>query len=85
MRPSRSSTGWWSGLEDNLALLFAGVLLLSIGSAMSSGGGRELLSRPEASIHPLSPLTDHLGALALAPLNLAWLVQVWACRPPPPS
>ncbi len=66
-----------AGLEGNLALLFAGVLLLSIGSAMSSGGGRELLSRSEASIHPISPLTDHLGALVLAPLNLAWLVQVW--------
>ncbi len=66
-----------SNLEDNLALVFAGVLLLSIGTAMGSGGGRELLSRSEASIHPISPLSDHLGALVLAPLNLAWLVQVW--------
>lgn len=66
-----------TGLEDNLAVVFAGALLLSIGTAMSSGGGRELLSRSEAAVHPISPLTDHLGALALAPLNLAWLVQVW--------
>jgi len=65
------------GLDGNLALVFAGVLLLSIGSAMSSGGGRELLSRSEAAIHPISPLTDHLGALVLTPINLAWLVQVW--------
>ena len=45
---------------------------------MSSGGGRELLSRSEAAIHPVSPVTEHLGALLLAPLNLAWLVQMWA-------
>lgn len=66
-----------TSLEGNLALVFVGVLLLSIGTAMSSGGGRELLSRSEAAIHPISPLTDHLGALSLAPLNLAWLIQVW--------
>lgn len=65
------------GLTDNLALVLVGVLLLSIGSAMGSGGGRELLSRSESAIHPVSPLTDHLGALVLAPLNLAWLVQAW--------
>ena len=30
-----------------------------------------------ASIHPISPTTDHLGALVLAPLNIAWLLQAW--------
>ena len=66
-----------TGLEKNLAPVFAGILLLSIGTAISSGGGRELLSRSEAAIHPISPITDHLGALVLAPVNLAWLIQVW--------
>lgn len=66
-----------TSLEGNLPVVFAGVFLLAIGSAMSSGGGRELLSRSEAAIHPISPLTEHLGALALTPLNLAWLIQVW--------
>ena len=66
-----------AGLESSLGLVFAGILLLSIGTAMSSGGGRELLSRSEAAIHPISPLTDHLGALVLSPINLAWLIQVW--------
>ena len=28
-------------------------------------------------IHPVSPTTDHLGALLLAPLNIAWLLQAW--------
>ena len=27
---------------------------------------------------PVSPTTDHLGALLLAPLNIAWLLQAWA-------
>ena len=37
---------------------------------VASGGGRELLARDPASIHPISPTTDHLGALVLAPLNI---------------
>ena len=44
---------------------------------MASGGGRELLARDPAQIHPVSPTTDHLGALLLAPLNIAWLLQAW--------
>ncbi|MFC7725922.1 hypothetical protein ACFQW6_12455 [Nocardioides sp. GCM10028917] len=64
-------------LRGNIGAAMAGTLLLSVVSSTSSGGGRELLSRSEASIHPLSPRTEHLGALALAPLNLAWIIQVW--------
>jgi hypothetical protein len=67
-----------AALESNLGAAFAGFLLLAIGAAMGSGGGRELLSRSEASVHPISPVTEHLGALLLAPVNLAWLVQAWA-------
>ncbi|GIM63294.1 hypothetical protein Pve01_80120 [Planomonospora venezuelensis] len=66
-----------AALESNLGAAFAGFLLLAIGAAMGSGGGRELLSRSEASVHPISPVTEHLGALVLAPVNLAWLVQAW--------
>jgi hypothetical protein len=55
----------------------AGFMVLSIASAIASGGGRELLHREDAVIHPVSPTTDHLGALLLAPLNVAWLVQAW--------
>ncbi|CUR58361.1 membrane hypothetical protein [metagenome] len=67
-----------TSLQANLGATFVGFLLLSISSAMSSGGGRELLSRSEAAIHPISPVAEHLGALLLAPVNLAWLVQMWA-------
>jgi hypothetical protein len=55
----------------------AGFLILSMSSAVASGGGRELISRDEAGPHPISPTTDHLGALLLAPLNIAWMVQAW--------
>jgi hypothetical protein len=65
---------------DALVLLptaMTGFLVLSIASAVASGGGRELLDREHGVIHPVSPTTDHLGALLLAPLNIAWLLQAW--------
>lgn len=55
----------------------AGLLLLAVASAIASGGGRELLSREHGVAYPVSPTTDHLGALLLAPLNIAWLIQAW--------
>ncbi|MBC2931925.1 hypothetical protein [Nocardioides sp. zg-1228] len=67
-----------AALESNLGAAFAGFLVLAVGAALGSGGGRELLSRGEAAVHPIGPVTEHLGALLLAPLNLAWLVQVWS-------
>jgi hypothetical protein len=67
-----------TALESNLGAAFAGFLLLAVGAAMGSGGGRELLSRSEAAVHPISPVTEHLGALLLAPVNLAWMVQAWS-------
>ncbi len=57
---------------------FVGVLVIAIVSAASSGGGRELLARESAVAFPVSPTTDHLGALVMAPLNIAWLLQGWA-------
>jgi hypothetical protein len=66
--------------RDVLLLLptaFAAFLLLTIISAVASGGGRELLSREQGVAFPVSPTTDHLGALLLAPLNIAWLMQAW--------
>jgi hypothetical protein len=65
---------------DVLILLptaFAGFLALGVVSAAASGGGRELLGRDASAIFPISPTTDHLGALLLAPLNVAWLLQAW--------
>ena len=73
--------GYGDGRPMDVRLLlpsgFAGFLLLAVMSAVASGGGRELLAREHAVIHPLSPTTDALGALLLAPLNIAWLIQAW--------
>ena len=66
--------------QDVLILLptsYIGVLVISLVSAASSGGGRELLPRHQAVAFPVSPTTDHLGALLMAPLNIAWLLQCW--------
>jgi hypothetical protein len=56
---------------------YISVLVISIVSAAASGGGRELLPREQAVAYPVSPTTDHLGALMMAPLNIAWLLQSW--------
>lgn len=56
-----------------LAFLLTTTLALSV-----AGGGRELLSAVEGVAFPVSPTTDHLGALLMAPLNIAWLMQAWS-------
>lgn len=61
-----------------LPTALAGFVVLAVVAAAASGGGRELLARDPATIHPVSTTTDHLGALLLAPLNIAWLLQAWA-------
>jgi hypothetical protein len=66
--------------SDILLLLpsgYLGVLVIATVSAVASGGGRELLPRDQAVAFPVSPTTDHLGALLMAPLNVAWLTQSW--------
>ncbi len=63
-----------------LALLptaYTGFLLLTTISAVASGGGRELVARDQAVAWPITPAVDHLGALLMAPLNIAWLLQGW--------
>jgi hypothetical protein len=60
-----------------LPVAFAGFLAVAVVSAVVSGGGRELLPRDQATPYPISPTTDHLGALLLAPVNTAWLLQAW--------
>lgn len=54
-----------------------GVLVIAVISAAASGGGRELVPREQAVAFPVTPTADHLGALLLAPLNIAWLLQAW--------
>ena len=66
--------------SDVLLLLptgYIGVMVIAVVAAAASGGGRELLPREQAVAFPVSPATDHLGALLMAPLNIAWLLQAW--------
>ena len=63
-----------------LALLpsaMAAFLALAVVGAISAGGGRELVPRDQVVALPVSPVTDHLVALLLAPLNIGWLLQSW--------
>jgi hypothetical protein len=60
-----------------LPSVLMGVLFIAVVSAVSTGGGRELVPREQAVAFPISPATDHLGALLMAPLNIAWLLESW--------
>ncbi|MFL6173330.1 MAG: hypothetical protein ACJ716_10630 [Marmoricola sp.] len=57
---------------------YLGFLVLSVLASVSSGGGRELVPREQAVAYPISTVTEHLGSLLMAPLNVAWLIQAWA-------
>jgi hypothetical protein len=66
--------------NDLLILLpsaYVAFLMTTTLSVIGSAGGRELLPREQAVAFPVSPVTDHLGALLLAPLNIAWIIQCW--------
>ncbi len=60
-----------------LPTIYLAFIITTIFSIIGAGGGRELLPRDEAVAFPVSPTTDHLGALLLAPLNIAWMIQAW--------
>jgi hypothetical protein len=60
-----------------LPTLYLGFLALAILAAIASGGGREVVPREQAVSFPVSSVTEHFGALLLAPLNVAWLIQAW--------
>lgn len=80
--PSFLPSAYDSDQAVDLSLLlptaYLAFLLTVTLAVIGSGGGRELLPRDQAVAFPLSATTDHLGTLLLAPLNLAWIIQVWA-------
>ena len=61
-----------------LPAAFLGFAVTATLAAISSAGGRELIVRDNAVAYPVSPAVDHVGALMLSPLNLAWLLQALA-------
>jgi hypothetical protein len=71
----RPHSGQMLALLPSLCL---GFLALAIFTAIASAGGRELVPRDQAVVFPVSTTTDHVGALLLAPLNIAWIAQSWA-------
>ncbi|MEP6664824.1 MAG: hypothetical protein ABJA81_00075 [Nocardioidaceae bacterium] len=65
---------------DMLVLLPTAFLAFAVTTTFAiigAGGGRELLLRDEGVAFPVSPTTDHVGALLLAPFNIAWMLQAW--------
>lgn len=60
-------------LTPTLFLLFA---VLAIVTPLTSGGGNELFPPDQLSAYPITPRTVFAASLAVAPLNLAWIVQV---------
>lgn len=66
-----------SDLITILPTFYLAFLVLAFFAATTSGGGRELIPRDQAVAFPISTVTEHLGALLMAPLNIAWLIQAW--------
>ena len=58
-----------------LPTAYLGFLVTAALAAIGSAGGRELMQREHAVAFPVAPQVDHLGALLLSPLNLAWMLQ----------
>ncbi|MDQ6896680.1 MAG: hypothetical protein M3171_08775 [Actinomycetota bacterium] len=56
---------------------FLAFFVTSATAVLFAGGGREALPADQAVAYPIGPSTDHLAALIMAPLNLAWLLQTW--------
>ena len=70
----REHDGAVLALLPSLCLVF---LILALINAIAAAGGREVIPREQAIAFPVSTTTDHLGALLLAPLNIAWIAQAW--------
>ena len=68
-----------------LPSLCLGFLVLASFTAVASAGGREIVPRDQAVAFPVSTVTEHLGALLLAPLNIAWSRRPGLCSASPPT
>jgi hypothetical protein len=61
-----------------LPTAFLAFLAATTCATVAAAGGRELLPRDVGVAYPVSPTTDHIGALLMAPLNIAWLLQAFS-------
>ncbi|MEO8107509.1 MAG: hypothetical protein ABI720_09335 [Actinomycetes bacterium] len=66
----------------NLALatptFYVGFLILAILAPLVSGGGYELYPSDQLVAYPIRPATAYRSTLVLAPVNLAWVINVIA-------
>ncbi|MCU1593049.1 MAG: hypothetical protein JWO12_441 [Frankiales bacterium] len=57
---------------------FLGFGLLAIIAPLTAGGGNDVLPPDQLVAFPVKPRTQFLGGIALAPINLVWLLQILA-------
>jgi hypothetical protein len=54
---------------------FLGFAVLALVAPLAAGGGNELFPPEQLVAYPVTPTTDFLASLLVAPLNLAWMSQ----------
>lgn len=57
---------------------FLGFGVLAVVAPLTAGGGGEVVPPDQLVAFPVSPRTQFVGGLALAPVNLVWLIQIFA-------
>jgi len=57
---------------------FLGFAVLAVIAPLTANGGNELVPPDQLVGYPIRPMTQFLGGLALAPLNLVWVLQLLA-------
>ncbi len=55
---------------------FLGFAVLAVIAPLTAGGGNEVFPPDQLAAFPVRPRTQFLGGLALAPLNLVWVLQL---------
>ncbi|HUR51110.1 MAG TPA: hypothetical protein VMZ11_03195 [Mycobacteriales bacterium] len=55
---------------------FLGFVVLAVIAPLTAGGGNEVFPPDQLVAFPIRPRTQFLGGLALAPLNLVWVLQL---------
>ncbi len=58
--------------------VMTGFVILAFAAPIAAGGGNELYPADQLVAYPIRPRTQFLISILLAPLNLAWVVQVLA-------
>src|SRR5690242_21799388 len=55
---------------------FLGFAFLAVIAPLTANGGNEVFPPDQLFAFPILPMTQYLGGLALAPLNLVWVLQL---------